>query len=78
MRENGICSKIKLKWKATTDSNHNHPVAPNLLNQNFNVDAPDKAWASDMVNVQYKKKEKTILALIFSKRYTNFINNEKF
>ncbi len=32
----------------TTDSRHAHPVAPNLLNRQFTVDAPNRVWAADL------------------------------
>nr|WP_170270447.1 IS3 family transposase [Heliorestis acidaminivorans] len=52
MQENGIRSVRKRKFKATTNSNHNLPVAENLLNQDFEVDAPNKAWVCDISYVQ--------------------------
>jgi len=48
MKKNGIQSKRKVKWKATTNSKHNLPVAPNLLNQNFDVKKPNTAWVGDI------------------------------
>lgn len=51
MREAGIRSRIKKKFKATTDSRHNLPVAPNLLNQDFSVDAPDRTWVGDITYI---------------------------
>ena len=48
MRENGIAARHKKKFKATTDSNHNHPVAPNLLARNFNADRPNQKWLADI------------------------------
>lgn len=48
MREHGIQSKRKSKWKATTNSKHNLPVAPNLLNQDFDVETPNTVWVSDI------------------------------
>jgi hypothetical protein len=36
IREKGITARHKKKYKATTDSNHNHKVAPNLRGRNFN------------------------------------------
>jgi len=48
MQKNGIKSKRKAKWKATTNSNHNLPVAPNLLEQNFNVKNPNTIWVGDI------------------------------
>lgn len=44
MRGNGIRAKQKKKFKATTDSKHSHPVAPNLLQRNFEADMPDRKW----------------------------------
>jgi len=51
MREAGIRSRIKKKFKATTNSRHNLPVAPNLLNQEFTVDAPDRTWVGDITYI---------------------------
>ncbi|MDO9464102.1 MAG: IS3 family transposase, partial [bacterium] len=51
MKENDIKSKRKAKWKATTNSNHNLPVAPNLLEQDFNVDLPNTVWVGDITYV---------------------------
>ena len=48
MQENGIYGKHKRKYKVTTDSKHRLPVAPNLLNRNFNPDQPNQAWVSDI------------------------------
>lgn len=48
MKKNGIKSKRKAKWKATTNSKHNLSVAPNLLEQNFNIQTPNTVWAGDI------------------------------
>lgn len=55
MREAGIRSRTKKKFKATTNSRHNLPVAPNLLNQDFTVDAPDRTWVSDITYIHTEK-----------------------
>jgi transposase InsO family protein len=44
------CKQVK-KYKATTDSNHNLPVAPNLLDQDFAVSGPNKAWVADITYI---------------------------
>ena len=50
-RKLGIrCKQVK-KFKATTDSKHNLPVAENLLNQQFEVSKPNAAWLSDITYV---------------------------
>jgi putative transposase len=48
MRKNGIRSKIKKKYKATTDSKHNLPVAENILNRMFKAYEWNKKWVSDI------------------------------
>lgn len=47
-KQHGLYSKRKRKYKATTNSNHQLPVADNILNQNFNVDKPGKVWVTDI------------------------------
>lgn len=44
------CKQVK-KFKATTDSKHNLPVAENLLNQQFEVSKPNAAWLSDITYI---------------------------
>lgn len=51
MRQNNIKSRTVKKYKATTHSKHNLPLSPNLLNQNFKVDAPGKAWVTDITYI---------------------------
>ncbi len=42
MRKMDIASKVKKKFKATTNSKHTYPVAPNLLNRNFTASAANE------------------------------------
>jgi putative transposase len=48
MREAGLRAKSARKYKATTDSKHHLPVAPNLLERQFTVTQADSAWVSDI------------------------------
>ncbi len=41
MKKADVSVKHRKKFKITTDSKHNLPIAPNLLNRNFQVDRPD-------------------------------------
>jgi putative transposase len=50
-RKLGLCCKQKRKFKATTDSNHTLPVAENVLNQQFEVTAPNQVWLSDITYI---------------------------
>lgn len=51
MRENGIRARHKRRYKATTDSKHSLPVAPNVLDRNFTPTAPNQAWSADLTYV---------------------------
>lgn len=48
MKQLGIRAKAKRKFKVTTDSTHNLPVAPNLLNRDFTAQAPNQKWVGDI------------------------------
>jgi transposase InsO family protein len=52
----GLKAIHKRKFKRTTDSNHNMPVAPNLLNQAFGMSEKDQAWVGDITYVQVGQK----------------------
>ena len=51
MKMHGIVAKAAKKFKATTNSKHNLPVAENLLNQNFETEKPNTVWASDITYI---------------------------
>lgn len=48
MQRQGLVAKAARKFKATTDSDHGMPVAPNLLAQDFNAKAPNQKWVCDI------------------------------
>ena len=47
-RKLGLRCKQKRKFTATTDSRHGFPLAPNWLNWQFAVEAPNQAWVTDI------------------------------
>lgn len=54
MREDGLVGLRPRRWVRTTDSQHAHPVAPNVLNRQFGIDqvtGPDQVWVSDLTYV---------------------------
>jgi transposase InsO family protein len=51
MRADGLRAKHPRKFKVTTDSNHQDPVAKNTLNREFEVDVPNARWAADITFV---------------------------
>lgn len=48
MKLAGVTARQVKKFKVTTDSKHNFPVAPNLLDRQFEVEEPNRVWVSDI------------------------------
>ncbi len=48
MRDNGLKALQRRRFKKTTDSAHGGPVAPNILDQDFAADGPDRKWGADI------------------------------
>jgi putative transposase len=52
MREGGMGVKPRRRFvPQTTDSDHDCPIAPNLLDQDFSACAPDRKWACDLTYI---------------------------
>jgi transposase InsO family protein len=51
MREEDLQVQTKRKFKVTTDSNHDKPIAPNLLNRDFSVNNPDTVYVGDITYI---------------------------
>jgi transposase InsO family protein len=51
MRALGLRARAARKYKATTQSKHGLPVAPNLLGQDFTAHAPNRSWTSDITYI---------------------------
>jgi putative transposase len=50
-RSMGLYCRQRRRFKVTTDSRHTMPVAPNLLNQQFQPTAPGQVWVTDLTYV---------------------------
>lgn len=51
MKKHGIKARHKRRYKATTQSGHNLPVAPNRLEQNFATRRCDQVWTADITYI---------------------------
>jgi putative transposase len=51
MRQHGIAAKTRRKFRCTTDSNHDRPVAENVLDRRFEPEGPDRAWTADITYI---------------------------
>ncbi len=48
MQEQGLVGRPKRRFVATTDSEHQLEVAPNLLERDFTASAPNQRWVGDI------------------------------
>jgi putative transposase len=51
MNENGVKARQKRKFRKTTDSHHGQPVAENIIERNFEVNAPNEVWVTDITYI---------------------------
>jgi len=51
MQRHGIRARGKRRFKVTTDSGHDLPISPNLLERQFSVAQPNKVWAGDITYI---------------------------
>ena len=52
MQAAGIQARKRRKFKATTDSRHRYPIAPNVLDRKFSASRPGEIWVSDITYVR--------------------------
>ena len=50
-KQHGIRCTHKNKFRVTTDSKHNLPIAPNLLDRQFACTAPNQVWVADITYI---------------------------
>lgn len=51
MREMGLSAQPPPRFVRTTDSDHEDPIAPNLLGQDFSAEKPDQKWVGDITYI---------------------------
>lgn len=52
MKAAGMRARKPKRFIATTDSRHNYPIVPNVLNRNFKATRPGQIWVSDITYVK--------------------------
>jgi transposase InsO family protein len=55
MAEENLKHRLKRRFVHTTDSKHEQPVAPNILDRCFEVGQPNKVWASDITYIHTRR-----------------------
>lgn len=65
MKELELRSCVSRKFKVnTTNSNHSLPLAPNLLNQSFTVEEPNKVWAADITYIPCRQGRQYLASIL--------------
>ena len=68
----GLTARVRKRFKRTTMSDHNQPVAANLLAQDFVADAPNQRWVGDTTEFVIGSRGKLYLAAILD-LYSRFL-----
>lgn len=55
MREMGLTASSPKQFVTTTDSKHDHPIAENLLEQDFTAEEPNQKWVGDITYIATKE-----------------------
>ncbi len=64
MQEDGLVARQRKRYKLTTMSDHDQPVAANLLDRQFEADAPNQRWVGDTTEFVIGGSGKLYLAAI--------------
>jgi len=72
MQEEGLVARARKRFKSTTMSDHDQPVAANLLNREFTAAAPNQRWAGDTTEFVIGGSGKLYLAAILD-LYSRFV-----
>jgi putative transposase len=64
MQEDGLQARARKRYKITTMSDHDQPVAANLLDRQFEADAPNQRWVGDTTELVIGESGKLYLAAI--------------
>ena len=72
MREDGLVARKRKRFKSTTMSDHDQPIAANLLGRRFEAEAPNQRWVGDTTEFLIGTSGKLYLATILD-LYSRFI-----
>ena len=64
MQEEGLQARVRKRYKVTTMSDHDQPVAANLLDRQFEAEAPNQRWVGDTTEFVIGSSGKLYLAAI--------------
>ena len=80
MKQEGLCGRQKKRYRVqTTDSNHDHPIAPNHLAQAPKATAPNQLWVADITYIETKEGWLYLAAILdlYSRRIVGWAMSER-
>ena len=72
MQQQQLRAPSRRRYKNTTDSNHVQPVAPNVLDRQFEADGPNERWVGDTTELRVGANGRIFLAAIID-LYSRFV-----
>jgi transposase InsO family protein len=72
MQAEGLKARVRKRYKGTTDSDHDQPIAANLLQQDFTADRPNQRWVGDTSELRIGEQGKAYVAAILD-LYSRFV-----
>jgi transposase InsO family protein len=73
MQEEQIVGRKKKRFKCTTDSNHAHAVAPNILKQDFTATAKNQRWVGDTTELRIGAGDAKLYLAAIIDLYSRFV-----
>jgi putative transposase len=64
MQQQGLVARVRRRYKCTTMSDHDQPVASNLLARRFEADLPNQRWVGDTTELRIGESGRLFLATI--------------
>jgi putative transposase len=64
MQRQGLKARVRRRYRCTTMSEHDQPVAPNLLARRFEADAPNERWVGDTTELRVGDSGRIFLAAV--------------
>lgn len=64
MQEQDLKARVRRRYKCTTMSDHDQPVAPNILARRFDADVPNQRWVGDTTELRIGESGRLFLAAI--------------
>jgi putative transposase len=70
MRQNGLKSRCRRRYRVTTKADQRHPVAPNVLDRDFTAQQPNQKWLADITYIDTRQGWLYLAAVldVFSRR----------